>query len=550
MKSIKGFIKFRHRIAACLLAFVLLLSGCSNAGSAPLKEIELLPTPTPSPQPAQGGTLEIPIPRNPLKSASGTDVQANPLLVNTEEMFNMYWLVYEPLLRCDGTNQLIPSLAEKWESDETGRVWTISLRKGVNWHMIDRTLTADDVLYTLEQIKDLGSDSYYSAANDAIESAEKIDDHTLRITMNQPGTSSLYALIFPVICEQTVDNTLIGTGPYRVKNSSDTRIELIVNDQWWKQQPYIQNITCMAKENNEVALASLEAGQLNFVPTSVVSVGKYRDEGVTSVVDVMTQDAEMLLINHENAILSDTAVRKALVHALNRSALVSNVYMNRATICDVPIPTDSFLYSPSTKVYDYNVNTAAQYLQQAGWIDIDEDGVLERKTDATQELKLRLLVSESTENTYRKSAAALMQAQLAQVGIVLEIETAKLTIGTTDSDFAKKLQDGDFDLALAGFRLSENGDLTPYLKQDGSRNYGSYHNTIMENLLDKAVKAVGEKQMQDAYALVQEQFIQDVPFIMLYFRLNSVICSADINNLTDVREPDLMRTVDKWHIMQ
>ncbi len=541
MKNINRFIKTHFRIPALLLCFF--MAGCS-ATAAPEATVTpiAIPTASPAPQPVAGGELILPIPRNPFKSENSTG--ANPLSINTEEMRNMYSLVYEPLLRCDASNRIVPSLAEKWSSDDTGRVWTIRLRNNVMWHEGESMLNADDVLYTIAQIKSLGEESYYSLAANAIETCEKVDESTLRITMYKAGTASLYSLVFPVICAQSTPGSLNGTGPYKVASSTETAVELTVNGHWWKQAPYITTIRCLARDSNDVALDSYEAGQLNMVPTATVSAGKYREEGVTNVLDVMTQDAEVLLVNHNNSILRDLEVRQAIAYAIERSAIVSNVYMNRATICDVPVPPDSFLYDATTKIYDYDTAHAASLLASAGWTDEDGDGILQQGSRA---LHLRLLVNDSTESTYRKNAAALIASQLLKVGIEIEIETAKLSIGEAGGEFEQRLQSGDFDLAMAGFNLEQSGNLLPYLSSNGARNYGGISGAKWEPLIAAAASAIEENSIREAHAALQQAFVQELPFIMLYFRMSSVVYSADIRDVTEIRATDVLRTVNRWY---
>ena len=241
--------------------------------------------------------------------------------------------------------------------------------------------------------------------------------------------------------------------------------------------------------------------------------------------------------------LQNADVRQAIAYAVNRSAIVSNVYMNHATVADVPVPPDSFLYDATTKVYDYNLDKAAALLKNAGYADTNGDGIVEKDG---QKLHLRLLVNESTESTYRKNAAALLADQLKKAGIEVEVVTAKMSLGDANNEFAQKLTNGDFDMAMAGFSLEPGGNLAPYLMAGGSRNYGAISGYDKE--LAAVSNAADENSLKQAHFALQQKFVKELPFIMLYFRMNSIVYSANIQGVQDIRATDVFRTVSTWYI--
>ena len=564
MKNIKPFIPNNGSLRRLFRAAILLwliggiaacFAGCGSSGTPDATATPIaIPEATVTPLPAQGGTLLLPISLNPFTLEEGVLEQVAPLAVNTEEMRNFYSLIYEPLLRCDAANRLTTSLAERWSCDDTGLVWTLQLRQGVRWHAGNGTLSADDVVYTIEQIRLLGEKSYYyTELEQSVLSCEKVDELTVRVTMKQKGLCNLYALTFPILCAQGGSSIeglpLNGTGPYIAQRFGgvvgQAYVDLEANQTWWKQSPYITEIRCLARESNSVALDSYEAGLLNFVPTDSISAGKYREAEVTNTLDVTTQDAEVLLVNHQNSILSNSKIRQAIIYALDRSAIISNVYMNHATVSDVPVPPDSFLYSASSKRFDYDKAAAEALLAQEGWEDLDGDGVREKNG---RKLQLTLLVNDSMESTNRKNAAALVETQLEQAGFDIVVVSARYTLNSTETEFETKLVNREFDLALAGFQVGRNGDLSPYLSAGGSRNYGGYTSQNLNALMSAAAQAGDETAMRETHGKLQEAFVEELPFIMLYFRLNSLVYSTQIQGVAEVREPDILRTVERWYM--
>lgn len=529
------------KTAALCLALVCVFMAFAGCG-APIEEDTLaVPTPVPQLVPVSGGALRLPMPVNPELS--------NPLKVNTEELHMLFSLVFEGLVRCDEKNQLIPCLAENWSSDASGRHWTFNLRRGVKWHGTDAVLNARDVKYTIDKIASM-EDSYYSYVTDAVESVAVVDEYTLRITMKEAGISQLYALIFPVMHQGDRSELPVGTGPYRFYhfNTREDTVTLNANEDWWRQKAYISTVTFVSRASNDTALASYAAGQLNMVPTSSLNAGRYREEGVTTVLDIMTQQAEMILVNHADSILQDVNVRKAIAYGIDRSELIANIYMYRAMPVDVPIAPDSWAYEGKSKVYDYDPARAKTLLADAGWKDIDNDGILENRLRGNQELKLTLLVNENTDVNARRDAANLIAEQLADLGIVINVETAAFSIADDDSDYLNRLKKGDFDLALAGFNLSRSGDIRPYIASDGEYNYGNFYDATLTGLTKALVNAADEKSYRDAASAMQLEFVDQLPCIMLYFRYNSIIYSNDIMGVAAIREPDIFRSVESWYM--
>jgi len=545
MTNLKNLTNLKNKkMLALLLAALIPLSGCAGqkGGEAtPAATPPAILQPTPSPTPAEGGTLRLSMPVN----ADNTD----PLKVNTEEMLILYSLVFESLLNVDGAGNLTPGLAENWSCDETGAVWTIRLRAAARWHDTGASVSAADVVQSYNRIVSLGDASYYSYATRRIKSIEAGADGSLVVTMKQAGLASLYALTFPVTesAAAATGNYPAGTGPYKFSFVSGGVVRLERNKSWWKQAPHIELVEFYARASNDISLASYAAGQLDMVFTSSLTVGRYRDDANTVVLDMMTQNVEMLLFNFENPNVQDLRVRQAIAYAIDRSRIVTNVYMNRARASDVPVPPDSWLYESKSAVYDYNAEVALSLLKEAGWYNTDEDAYLEKDGYHYNEMTLRLLVNDSTD-AVRRTAAEQIASQLEAIGIHIEVVTASYALGDAASEYLQKLESGDFDLALAGFNLGFDSNLMPYLASSGARNYGGCSDGELEQLAANLNAAESEDARRAAAAALQMAIVEKLPFLTLYFRLNSILYNTDIVGIADMREPDVMRSIASWYI--
>ena len=535
----------RNLIISVFLLAAVVITGCGGSVTPEPTEAPATSEPTQAPEDSTVGRIRLPMPEN-MADAEDCD----PIGVRTEEMYQLFSLVFDTLIGVNGSNMLVPSLAMSWRSGGE-RIWLISLRQGVTWHD-GSSFTADDVVNTYDRIR-RQTDGYYSDAAENIVSLMKLDESTIRVEMRSDGLSALYCLNFP-ITKANSDEVLMGTGAYRLESMTDEEIKLTVNTDWWGGTPQIETVEFLARGSNDLAIASYEAGMLDFVPTNSLTAKQYSSAGETVVASCMTQQMETLLINHNNTHLRKREFRSAIAHLVDRSSIIANVYMNNARSCDMPVPPDSWLYDSSQVVYGYDRELALSLLTEQGYT-IDEDGNIGY---FGEKVSLRILVGSTPENSVRAEAAQLIADSLTSFGIGVELITANHDTASAspdpeseapysgDTEFVRLLREGNWDLALVGFSLSESNSLSKYLTPSGSNNFGHYSSETMTSLIEIMDSAVDEASLREAAYAVQSEFAEELPFIVLYFRLNSVIYSADIQGIGQLREPRLLENIKNW----
>ena len=535
----------RNLIISVFLLAAVVITGCGGSVTPEPTEAPATSEPTQAPDGSPVGRIRLPMPEN-MADAEDCD----PIGVRTEEMYQLFSLVFDTLIGVNGSNMLVPSLAMSWRSGGE-RIWLISLRQGVTWHD-GSSFTADDVVSTYDRIR-RQTDGYYSDAAENIVSLMKLDESTIRVEMRSAGLSALYCLNFP-ITKANSDEVLMGTGAYRLESMTDEEIKLTVNTDWWGGTPQIETVEFLARGSNDLAIASYEAGMLDFVPTNSLTAKQYSSAGETVVASCMTQQMETLLINHNNTHLRKKEFRSAIAHLIDRSSIIANVYMNNARSCDMPVPPDSWLYDSSQVVYGYDRELALSLLTERGYT-IDEDGNIGY---FGEKVSLRILVGSTPENSVRAEAAQLIADSLTSFGIGVELITANHDTASAspdpeseapysgDTEFVRLLREGNWDLALVGFSLSESNSLSKYLTPSGSNNFGHYSSETMTSLIEIMDSAVDEASLREAAYAVQSEFAEELPFIVLYFRLNSVIYSADIQGIGQLREPRLLENMKDW----
>ena len=135
--------------------------------------------------------------------------------------------VYQGLVKLDGAGKIVPSLAESWKVNATGKVYTFVLRKGVRFQNGD-ALTSNDVVYSFERVLTSvakGKPHPHADEMAPVRTVKAIDRTTVRVTLKQRSNDWLYAMTGPagVILDQkavaTIATRPVGTAPTRSRRT-------------------------------------------------------------------------------------------------------------------------------------------------------------------------------------------------------------------------------------------------------------------------------------------------------------------------------------------
>jgi peptide/nickel transport system substrate-binding protein len=176
------------------------------------------------------------------------------------------------------------------------------------------------------------------------------------------------------------------------------------------------------------------------------------------------------------------------------------------------LPAVSWAYDETIQPYEFNLDTAAQLLEEAGWIDSDGDGV--REKDGAP-LALSLLTNAG--NNVREDLGALVQDQLGQVGFDINFESIDFGV------MVERMLGQQFDMVIIGWTglgTDPNDDAFWHTKNDtpGSGfNFISYHNPEIDELLDNGVQVPGCDTAERApfYKEIQQIIHDDAAYIFI-----------------------------------
>ena len=386
-----------------LLAVTLSISGCGPAKTA-------APTAVPTKPPAPTAVPPTPVPPTPVPPTpvppmtmtfctGGDAVRLDPADYDDE----LSWLpaehIFEPLyIIRDTTAEPKPCLAESYEVTPDLKEWTFHLRKGVKFH--DGTpLNADTYLWNIYRQWDPNHpyhDAKYATLgyyvwidylalglkgdpNAGLQDIQKIDDYTFKFILKDPNPLFLqyvHQINFEAVGQSAFEKYdteaykhPVGTGPYIFQEwVKDDHITLVKNPDHWDKDAFpLDKIVFKVVPDASVRLLAVKAGDcqgMNLVsPDDAGAAAKDPNLLVT-----MRPPANVGYVRFNMNVkpLDDVNVRLALAHAVNKKAIVDNLYAGLGQVATQWLGPLYPGHNPDVAGYPYDLEKAKAYLKAAG----------------------------------------------------------------------------------------------------------------------------------------------------------------------------------------
>lgn len=404
-----------------------------------------------------------------------------------------------------GTTELMPKLAERWESNEDSTVWTFYLRRNVKFH--DGTeMTADIVRQSIERAKQLqGPPSFLL---DVIENIEVVDKYTIRFILKYPfapfaslATFTIFAPVPPNAAN--LEEKPIGTGPFKLESwKKGEQIVLVANKDYWRAPPKADRIIIRIYPDPTTLRVALEKGEIDIAlgiqPQDVEPLSKNPDVKMVSIDGLVI---EWLGMNHRREPFNNLLFRKAVNYAINYDYILNVILRGTATRLYGPLPPAVFGYDPEVENYGYRYNPelARQLLAQAGYPD----------GKGLRELELIISTAERAE---RGEVAAVIQSSLKAIGINVKI------VDLDWPSFLDRLFSYDFDMYMVDWfpdYVDPDDWIVPLFTTHGL-NLDGYNNTIVNELGMKARQKLNPQERSEIYKQLQRIIVDDAPWAFLY----------------------------------
>jgi peptide/nickel transport system substrate-binding protein len=505
----------------------MLIAACSSSGSSPGG----------STNPSATGAAGDPVKGGDLVFASSMDIATlDPAFSqNFNERF-AYYAIYNTLVGYDAEFNLVPELAESWETSQDGKTLTFKLREGVKFH--DGTdFNAEAAKWNLDRLLDESVNSpLRGSITPPLQSVRAVDETTLELSLER-GWRPLVAamgerpgfMVSPTAVEKFGKDfgaNPVGTGPFKFVSyvqDSELKLERFA-DYWDPDNVHLDSITFKNTPEQQVQLTMLRTGEAHIADALTPQLAStVAGDSAVTVLESETGNWWALQMDVDKPPFDKAELRQAIAHATNREGVQSAIFRDKARLATGPIGIGwSFADDGADPVYPFDLDKAKQLVEQAGATGTTVDYI------------------NSSDSDYQ-AIAQLLQDGYSKIGLNLQVDTVP------GSDYYDLVVEDQLNWTLTSWtpRADPDGLLRLLFHTDGSQNTTGYSNPKVDELLDQAAGIQDTDEAAPIYQEVQDILEEDAPYVWVIWPNTMVPQNSKVGGLT-LRPDSIYRLRELW----
>lgn len=461
-----------------------------------------------------------------------------------ESSYRVLSNVHEPLMGLSRDLELTtdpdaaqPGLAKDWSAGDDLLEYTFELREGIMAHN-GTELTAKDVKYTFDRIRDpdIGANNQFIFKK--LESTEIVDDYTFRFTLQNRFRRFIAYLAFyssAIIPEGTgpdQEENPIGYGPFQWESRAvGENVIMQAFDDYWNDGPYVDTLEQRNATDPDARLTSVQTGEAditNDIPLSQISDVISDDNSDLKTKMWNPLCVGYILHNTTQPPFDDKKFRQAIAYAIDKQEIVDGALYGHG------VPTESGILPPS-KFRNEDLERRGQDIEAA------EQHFEESQYDPA-ELDLNFMVSPNY--PWHVDAAQIMQQQFSQAGLDVDIEQVQWNEWFTRT--------GNLNYTITFVNWFEGWDPSYWLRNnlysDGAYNTVGYASDEFDTAMDNAATADTDEKAIEYYKEAQAIAHDDAPTINVWLRKGALAAKSHTQGLATLPNPDnsLFRLEEIW----
>lgn len=502
----------------------------------------------------------------------GAFTNANPLYATGPSDGAVARLVFAGLMKYDANNNLVYDMAERWQVDETGKIYTVTLRQNLEWHD-GVPLTADDVVFTYRTIQNPDAKSPLRT-NWAGVAVEQKGQYT--VVFRLPNTLSAFphSLVNGIVPKHLLEDTdpaqlrsisfntfdPVGSGPFRwdsievLGTRPENRVEqigLVSFEKYHHGAPKLQRFVVKLFRNEEAMLNSFKNREINAMAgLETLPEALLEDESSVEEYNVPLTSQVMVFFKTTQEPFTDVKVRRALVQGIDSVKIVQEMELP-TIISRGPLLPAHTGYNEDLLQLPYDPKRARQLLDDAGWKTNPRDEI---RTKDGKVLTFRLYSKTASESPEYAAVAQKLQEQWRQIGVTVEV------ILQSANDLQTTVAQHNYEALLYGISLGADPDVFPFWHStQASSRSGSWLNfsEYQSSKADLGLEGGRTREDPATRAVKYEPFLEawraDAPALALYQPRFLYIVRGKIYNFTPKvfnQATDRYTGVENWMIRE
>jgi peptide/nickel transport system substrate-binding protein len=515
-----------------MLMGAIFLGGCIHGQPSPQGEVDELTSATTSTLVGEEHTIVVGLSHSPTSDNGGPLDPADHRNRYSETVIRN---MFDGLVTRDTRSVVRLELAEEihWLDDQTLK---FRLRQNVLFHD-GVEMTADDVVFTFNRIIEENAIEYPEPHSSPrrvlispLESIEKIDDYTVVMYFSGPWPPALQMLVHQQIVPKHyleevgtqgfIDHP-IGTGPFKFVSADPDMQEIVLErfDDYYGGAPGLPPVgpACVSRVIFRVIpdaltrVAALKVGEVDIIQgVPLDKVGMLTEDPDIQVLMAPGTQPKWMEMNVNQPPFDDVRVRQALNYAMDKQYIIDEIYDGRALALPGPLsPLNNYVNS-DLESYPYDIERALDLLSEAGWVDTDGNGILDKDGQSFS------FVVDTVADWHL--LAEEVAGQLGAIGIDADVRIWDLNIIRAQMlagermAFLEDWGDSAFD-PVGHFEAKWHGYLEGQLY--GRGNFSGYNNPRVNELVQMGEVMADPTVRQSIYNEAQEIVYEEAPAVFL-----------------------------------
>jgi peptide/nickel transport system substrate-binding protein len=432
--------------------------------------------------------------------------------------------IFNKLLKYDKNLDLEGELAENWKISADQKTITFKLKPNLKWSD-GIPLTSEDVLWTWQTVIDEKTGSPYASDYQLVKKAETPDELTFSVTYDQayaPALDSWAGLqILPkhLLEGQDLHTTAfarspVGSSYYKLdswthgENLKLSRNPISVLGQAKIDHLVTRIIPDSSAQFLELMADNIDSMGLDPIKYARIIPARHELQQKLALYKELGNSYTYMGFNLKHKPFDDVRVRRAINYAIDKQEIIDGVYLGLGINIASPYKPGTRWSNPSLEPYPYDPAKAKALLKEAGFIDSNSDGILERDG---KPFSFEIVTNQNKE---REKSAVLIQRRLKDVGIEVKIRAIEWA-----SFISRFIKTGDFDVVVLGWGLGLDPDQYSIWHSSqqapGQFNFIGYNNPVIDKLLEQGRLELNPDKRMKIYHEFARVLLEDSPIVYL-----------------------------------